>query len=53
MKYEVKYKDGKKEILEKKKLPKYSPNFNRMIKTLKVGESMFEITSMTDIKRIE
>lgn len=53
MEYEVTYKNGKKEILEKTKLPKFSSNFNMMVKNLKIGESMYEITSMTNIKRIK
>jgi len=54
MKYEITYKDGKtKEILEKAKLPKFSPNFNRMIKDLRIGQSMYEITEMINIKRVE
>ena len=53
MKYEITYKNGSKEILEKELLPKFSPTFNRMVKNLKIGESMYEITSMTDFKRIE
>lgn len=53
MKYEITYKNGEKKILEKNKLPKFSPNFNRIIKNIKVGEKMYDITSMIDIKRIE
>jgi hypothetical protein len=53
MKYEVTYKNGKKETLKDTELPKFSPNFNKMIKTIKIGESMYEITDMVDIKRIE
>ena len=53
MKYEVTYKGGRKEILEKAELPKFSPNFNAMVKRLKVGQNMYEITDMVDNKRVE
>lgn len=53
MKFEVVNKKGEKEILEYNKIPKFSPNFNSMVKNLKIGESMYEITSMTNIKRLE
>lgn len=52
MKFEITHKDGKKEILEKKELPKFSPYFNKMVKELNVDESMYEVSSMTNIKRI-
>ena len=53
MEYEVTYKDGKKEILEKSELPKFSSNFNKMVKELKIGEKMYEITEMVEIVRIK
>jgi len=51
--YEITYKNGKKEILERSKLPKFSPYFNKLVKELKINESMYEITEMIDIKRIK
>jgi hypothetical protein len=53
MKYEVTHKSGKKEILEQEELPRFSSNFNRMVRNLKIDEKMYDITSMTEIKRIE
>ena len=53
MKYEVTYKGGKKVILEQFELPKFSSNFNAMVKRLKVGQNMYEVTDMVDIKRVE
>ena len=51
MEYEVTHKNGKKETVNEHKLPKFSTNFNRLVKGLKVGEKMYDITSMTEIKR--
>lgn len=51
--FEVEYKNGKKEIVNESNLPKFSSNFNRMIKNIKVGEDMYDVTSMTMIKRIK
>jgi len=53
MEYKVTYKSGREEIVEKSKLPKFSANFNRMIKELRIGEKMYEITEMIDIERIK
>lgn len=53
MKYEVTHKSGKKETVEKEKLPKFSANFNRMVKELRIDEKMYDITTMTEIKRVE
>jgi hypothetical protein len=53
MKFEITYKNGKKDKLPKEKLPKFSPHFNKMVKELKINESMYEITEMIEIKRIE
>lgn len=53
-KYEVTHKDGKtKEILNETEIPKFSSTFNRMIKELIVGQEMYEITEMVNIKRVE
>ena len=53
MEYEITHKNGKKEVVEKLDLPKFSPNFNRMVKDLKVGEKMYEITEMVEVVRIK
>lgn len=53
MKYEVTYKGGKKEILEQVKLPKFSANFNRMVRELRIDEKMYDIDSMIEIRRVE
>jgi len=53
MKYEVTYKDGKTKNLNEIELPKFSSSFNRMVKELKIGQNMYEITEMINIKRIE
>lgn len=53
MKYEVTYKGGKKKILERAELPKFSSTFNRMIKDLRIGENMYEVSEMVEIKRVE
>jgi len=53
MKYEITYKNGKKEKISQEKLPKFSPYFNKLVKELKINESMYEITEMIEIKRLE
>jgi len=53
MEYEVTNKKDKKEILTQNKLPKFSPYFNKLVKELKINESMYDITTMTNIKRIK
>jgi len=53
MKYKITYKSGREEIVEKTKLPKFSPNFNRMVKELRIGQKMYEITEMIDIERVK
>jgi hypothetical protein len=53
MEYEITHKSGKKEIVDRANLPYLSPNFNRMIKELSIGQSMYDITTMTDVKRIK
>jgi len=53
MKYEITNKKGEKETVEKEGLPKFSSTFNSMVKKLKIGEQMYDITTMVNIKRIE
>lgn len=52
-KYEVQYRSGKKEILVEEKVPEYSPSFNHLVRNLKIGEEMYEMTEGVIIKRIK
>jgi len=53
MEYELTKKNGTKEIMEYNKLPKFSSYFNKLVKNLKIGEDMYEVSSMVNIKRIK
>lgn len=53
MKFEITNKRGEISIVDKNDLPKFSTYFNKLVKELKINESMYDITSMTNIKRIE
>ncbi len=50
--YEVTYKDGKKEVLDIFNIPHFSPMFNKMVRELNIGEEMYDMDSMTTLKRI-
>lgn len=54
MKYEVTHKGGRKEVMEYQSLPKVlSPNFKKVCRDLKLEESVFDVTSMIDVKRVK
>jgi len=51
--YEVTKKGGEISIMTYRKLPKFSSYFNNLVRNLKIGEDMYEVSSMVNIKRIK